>query len=219
MALTLVLGNKNYSSWSMRPWILMHHFGLKFEELVIPLYQADSAEMLRRYSPSLKVPVLIDDELSIWESMAICEYVNDNYLQDKALPNGREARALCRAYCHEMHAGFGAIRSAMPMNCRARRTLPVSAAVQPEVERIDALWHKARRRYREHGDYLFGSFSMADALFAPIVMRFQTYDVPVSQTSADYMTTMLANASVVSWYEDACKESAEIAIAEVGEPR
>ena len=219
MALTLVLGNKNYSSWSMRPWILMHHFGLKFEELLIPLYQADSAEMLRRYSPSLKVPVLIDDELSVWDSMAICEYINDNYLQDKALPNGKEARALCRAYCHEMHAGFTAIRSEMPMNCRARRTLPVSTAVQPEVERIDTLWRKARRRYREHGDYLFGSFSMADALFAPIVMRFQTYDVEVSETSADYMATMLANASVLGWYEDACKESAEIAIAEVGEPR
>ncbi len=218
MAMTLVLGNKNYSSWSMRPWLLLQHFDLPFEEVIIPLYNAESAELLRRYSPSLKVPVLIDGELSVWESMAICEYVNDNYLQDRALPDGKEARALCRAYCHEMHAGFTAIRNALPMNCRARRRVEFSEAVQQEVARVETLWTKARRRYRQHGEFLFGDFSMADCLYAPMVMRFHTYGVTVNDVCAEYMQTMLAHPSVQLWCEQARAESFAIDFAEVGEP-
>lgn len=216
MSLQLVIGNKNYSSWSLRPWLLLTHYDLEFREIPIALFTPGFEEELARYSPSMKVPVLIDEELSVWESLAICEYVNEVYLQDKALPSGREARALCRSFCHEMHAGFGAIRSQLPMNCRARKELELTPEVKAEVGRIEALWTQGRRRFVDYGPYLFGKFSLADCMFAPVVLRFQTYGVPLNSHASEYCANMLENPALQNWLKASKAEEHVIEQSEVG---
>lgn len=213
----LVIGNKNYSSWSLRPWLLLRHFGIDFEEIPIALFTPGYRDQLRRYSPHGKVPVLIDGELTVWESLAIAEYINEQYLQGRALPAGREARALCRAYCHEMHAGFPALREQLPMNCRARRTLQFGEEVQKECRRIETLWRNGRRRFVGMGDYLFGRFSLADCMYAPVALRFRTYGIVPSEEAGDYCEFLLENAALRQWCADAEQESTVIAAAEIGQ--
>lgn len=202
----LVIGNKNYSSWSLRPWLLLSHYGLPFEEVAIALFSEGYKDVLAKYSPSLRVPVLIDGDTTIWDSLAICEYVSDRYLEGKALPQDVQARGLCRAYCAEMHSGFTTIRSEMPMNCRASRRLEISVTASAECRRIDQLFAKARARFAQSGDYLFGDFSLADCFYAPIVLRFSTYGIELSQTSQEYADFLLENASLKAWVEAAKKE-------------
>ncbi len=197
----LVIGNQNYSSWSMRPWLLLNHFDLPYNEIKIPLYQQHSQEKLAEYSPTLKVPVLIDDELTIWESLAILEYLNESYLQGKALPTNRKDRALCRAYCAEMHAGFVHLRNELPMNCRASRKIHISADCERDIHRIDGLWQDALNRH--DGPWLFGEFSLADCMYAPVASRFTTYGVDISDTSANYIDKILTLPSMLRWYEAA----------------
>ena len=216
MSLQLVIGNKNYSSWSLRPWLLLEHFGLDFKEIPIALFTPGYKEELARFSPSLKVPALIDEELTVWESLAICEYVNEVYLEGKALPSGKEARALCRSFCSEMHAGFAAIRAQLPMNCRARKQLELTPEVLQEVDRIDALWTQGRRRFVDFGPYLFGKFSLADCMYAPVVMRFQTYGVSLGPEAQDYKNTMLQNEALQRWVVAAQQESVVLEEYEVG---
>ena len=216
MSLQLVIGNKNYSSWSLRPWLLLEYFGVDFQEIPIALFTPGYQEQLGRYSPSMKVPALIDVELTVWDSLAICEYVNEVYLDGKALPSGREARALCRSFCSEMHSGFTAIRSQLPMNCRARKQLDLTPEVLSDVERIDALWTQGRRRFVDFGPYLFGKFSMADCMYAPVVMRCQTYGVPLGPQAAEYLATMLQNAALQRWVAGAKQEANVLPDYEVG---
>ncbi len=149
--------------------------------------------------------------------MAICEYLNEHYLGDKALPAGREARALCRSFCSEMHAGFPALRSELPMNCRARKQLRHSPAVEQDIKRIDALWTQARRRFVDRGDYLFGKFSLADCMYAPVVMRFYTYGAVLGPEANDYFQFMLEEASLLRWRQAAAAEKRVLADFEVGE--
>ncbi len=217
MSLQLVIGNKNYSSWSLRAWLLLAHYEVDFQEIPIALFTPGYKDELARYAPSLKVPTLIDEELTVWESLAICEYVNEVYLDGKALPTGREARALCRSFCNEMHAGFAAIRSQLPMNCRARKKVTLTPEVLAEVERIDALWTQGRRRFVDFGPYLFGKFSLADCMFAPVVLRFQTYDVPLSPEAAEYSASMMENPALQAWVAAAQEETMELPDFEVGE--
>jgi len=216
MPLQLVIGSKNYSSWSLRPWLLLRHYDLNFGEIRIDLFDAGYEEQLRRYSPSGRVPVLIDEELSVWESLAIIEYLNEVYLDHRALPKGREARALCRSYCAEMHSGFPAIRSELPMNCRARRSLQLSTNLRQEVARVDQLWVKARRRFVNSGDFLFGQFSMADCMFAPVALRFHSYGVQLSATAAEYQQQLLSHKDVHDWCDAAAREKAVLTQFEVG---
>lgn len=216
MSLQLVIGNKNYSSWSLRAWLLLEHFGLDYQEIAISLFTPGYQDELGRYSPSMKVPALIDEELTVWESLAICEYLNEVYLDGKALPSGREARALCRSFCSEMHAGFAAIRAQLPMNCRARKQVTLSAEVVQEVERIDALWTQGRRRFVDFGPYLFGKFSMADCMFAPVVLRFKTYAVALGQEASEYSETMLQNTALQRWVEAARAEDQVLEDYELG---
>lgn len=205
--LKLVIGNKNYSSWSMRPWVLLRHFDIDFEEIRIPLFTDNYRQQLAEYSPTLRVPVLIDGDLTIWDSMAICEYISDRYLEMPALPEDPARRGLCRAYCAEMHGGFFALRNHMPMNCRSRRRIPIDAELQSEIARIEALWTEALQANQDRGPYLFGDFSMADAFFAPVVMRFRTYGVELPPLCSDYMSTMAQNRAVYSWVAAACEET------------
>lgn len=213
----LIIGNKNYSSWSLRPWLLLKHFDVAFDEVVVDLFTEGYQQELAQYSPTLRVPVLIENGSTIWDSLAICEYVSENYLEAAAFPEDPVVRGLCRSYCAEMHSGFTAIRSEMPMNCRARKRLEISAAARSECERVDQLFAEARKNYAAEGDYLFGRFSMADCMYAPVVMRFTTYGIELSETSQNYMQNLLKNPALMAWIEDAKNESQCLPDFEVGE--
>jgi glutathione S-transferase len=213
----LVIGNKNYSSWSLRPWLLLEHFGLAFNEVIIPLYQADSAEQIRHYSLAAKVPVLVDQDRHIWDSLAICEYVSEQYLAGRAWPTDITARAHARSVSAEMHSGFTALRQMMPMNCRASgRHIVLSVALEKDIQRISAIWSECRERYAAQGPWLFGEFSIADCMFAPVVWRFATYSVNVSPICQTYMTTMQNSQAMQKWLGAAVQEKWQIAESEVG---
>lgn len=213
----LVIGNKNYSSWSLRPWLLLRHFQLDFEEIRVPLFVPGYQDELGRYSASQKVPVLLDDGITVWDSLAICEYISEKYTAGKALPEDQAERAICRSYCSEMHSGFMAIRSQLPMNCRATRKLEFAEEVLAECARIDSLWRGARDKFRAGGDYLFGAFSLADCMYAPMVMRFHSYGVNLSEISQAYVNTLLKNAAVKQWREAAAAESELLPDYEIGQ--
>ncbi|GJM11941.1 MAG: glutathione S-transferase [Pseudohongiella sp.] len=213
----LVIGNKNYSSWSLRPWMLLKHFNIPFEEVGIALFTEGYQQELAKYSPTLRVPVLKDGDCTIWDSLAICEYVSEKYLGGAAFPADIKARALCRSYCSEMHSGFMAIRSEMPMNCRARKQLEISASAKAECKRVDQLFSDARAVFSGRGDYLFGEFSLADCMFAPIVMRFTTYGIELSESSQEYVRKVLENPALRAWVDAARNETQILTDFEIGE--
>jgi glutathione S-transferase len=213
--LTLIIGNKNYSSWSLRPWLLMKHVNLEFQELLIPLDTPETREQIDRYAPSGRVPVLRQGTLCVWDSLAICEYVAE--LSGSGWPRAREARAVARAVCAEVHSGFSTLRSLWPMNARARnRRTAVTAALEADIERIDELWNDCRGRFGGGGPWLFGEYSVADAMYAPMVLRFNTYAARISQTARWYMATVLEDAPLQEWLQAAKQEPWTIAADEVG---
>jgi glutathione S-transferase len=213
--LTLVIGNKNYSSWSLRAWLLLKHVGVEFDEVVIALDQPDTREQLDRYGPSGRVPVLQHGEVRVWDSLAICEYVAE--LSGKGWPQERTARALARAVSAEMHSGFTTLRSLWPMNARARnRRSAVTAALEADVERIDEIWNDCRSRFGAGGPWLFGEYSIADAMYAPVVLRFNTYGAGISQAARWYMASVLEDGALQEWLQAAKHEPWTIAADEVG---
>ena len=213
--LTLVIGNKNYSSWSLRPWLFMKHVGLEFEEILVPLDTPDTREQIDRYTPSGRVPVLRQGTLCVWDSLAICECVAE--ISGKGWPQAREARAVARAVCAEMHSGFATLRSLWPMNARARnRRTAVTAALEADVERIDEIWNDCRGRFGGGGPWLFGEYSIADAMYAPVVLRFNTYGARISQTARWYMASVLEDPALQEWLQAAKQETWTIATDEVG---
>lgn len=212
---TLYIGNKNYSSWSLRPWLAMRHFDIPFRESRVALYQADSASKLRAVSPSGKVPVLRDGELVVWDSLAIGEYLAERYPEFGLWPGNARQRALARAVSAEMHSGFTALRSQMPMNLRA--SLPGcghTPEVLADIARITEIWASLRAQHAAHGDFLFGPFCYADAMFAPVVTRLATYGVALDGAAAEYAAAVLALPAMVQWREAALAESEVIAAAE-----
>jgi glutathione S-transferase len=214
-SLTLVIGNKNYSSWSLRAWLLLKHLGVTFDEVVVSLDTADTREQLERYGPSGRVPVLHDGELIVWDSLAICEYVAE--LTGQGWPQARAARAVARSVCAEMHSGFTNLRTLWPMNARARnRHTVVTAALEADVERIDVLWNDCRRRFGSGGPWLFGEYTVADAVYAPVVLRFNTYGARISPTARWYMATVLEDGALQEWLQAAQQEPWTIAADEVG---
>jgi len=213
--LTLVIGNKNYSSWSLRPWLFMKHVGLEFEEILVPLDTPDTREQIDRYTPSGRVPVLRQGTLCVWDSLAICECVAE--ISGKGWPQAREARAVARAVCAEMHSGFATLRSLWPMNARARnRRTAVTAPLEADVERIDESWNDCRGRFGGGGPWLFGEYSVADAMYAPVVLRFNTYGARISQTARWYMASVLEDPALQEWLQAAKQETWTIATDEVG---
>jgi len=214
--LKLVIGNKNYSSWSMRPWILLKYFDVDFEEISVDLFVDGYDDELAKFSPHGKVPVLLDGEHRIWDSLAICEYVSEKYLSGAALPEELHARARCRSYCSEMHSGFHSIRNELPMNCRAQRLVEFSAGSLADIKRIDTLWMEARSKVEAEGEYLFGDFSLADCLYAPVVMRFHCYRASLSEVSQRYMQAILDNSAVRNWCEEARAETQILPDFEIG---
>jgi glutathione S-transferase len=213
--LTLVIGNKNYSSWSLRAWLLLKHVGLEFEELLIPLDMASSQEQLSACGPSGRVPVLRDGDLTVWDSLAICEYAAER--SGRGWPQAPAARAVARAVSAEIHSGFSTLRSMWPMNARARnRHTAVTAALEADVERIDEIWNDCRSRFGGSGPWLFGEYSVADAMYAPAVLRFNTYGARISQTARWYMASVLEDGALQEWLQAAKHEPWTIAADEVG---
>jgi glutathione S-transferase len=208
MTITLVIGNKNYSSWSLRPWIAMKVAGIPFEETVIPLYEPGSREQVLQYSPTGKVPVLIDAGKHIWESLAILEYLAEKFPKAGLWPRHPQARAHARALAAEMHAGFQALRKHCPMNM----WLPVRPRQQPDdvmanVRRIEGLWTECRERFGQGRAFLFGDFGAVDAMYAPIVSRLYTYGLAVNETSRAYMDAVMALPAWGEWRTAALRES------------
>lgn len=211
--LQLVIGNKNYSSWSLRAWLMLKQVGLEFEEIRIPLYQPQTRQQLAHYSPSGKVPVLIHETLVIWESIAIGEYIAE-LVPDRLLPVDPAIRAIARAVSAEMHAGFLPLRMQLPMDCRTRHSdWCITPEVQQNIDRITAIWHQCRqqgKRTAANGDLLFGQFSLADAMFAPVVSRFVTYGVRLDPISQAYMDAVLSLPAMQTWLTAAEAEAETI---------
>lgn len=214
-SLTLVIGNKNYSSWSLRPWILLKYFDVPFKEVFIPLYEGDFKKRLLDYSPTGKVPALVHGNLKISESLAIMEYVAELFPDKKMWPADREERALARGVSHEMHAGFGALRTNMPMNIRGSHPgKGRNPVVDRDIARIDALWTECREAHT-NGNFLFGDFTIADAMFAPVVTRFHTYSVKLSAVAQEYADTIRELPAMKEWSEAGVKEPYVIAASEL----
>jgi glutathione S-transferase len=202
--LTLVIGNKNYSSWSLRPWLLLAQAGLEFEEVRVPLGSADFAARVREYSPAGKVPALRHGALSLWDSLAICEYLAEAFPEIHAWPRAAEERALARCVSAEMHSGFGALRSQMPMNVRAQgRRVPGTPALEADVARVCAIWRECRALGKARGPFLFGDFTIADAMYAPVCTRFVTYGIKLDKASADYVKAVTALPAMKEWAKGA----------------
>jgi glutathione S-transferase len=197
---TLILGNKAYSSWSLRPWLALKQAGLPFAETVIQLRQPDTRAQILAHSPTGKVPCLIDGGRVIWDSLAICEYIAELAPAAALWPEDSYARAVARSASAEMHSGFVALRNAMSMDLKADRSgqglNPDSAA---DIARVQALWADCRARFGQGGPFLFGRFSVADAMYAPVVTRFVTYGVAVDDTARAYMDAVLALPAMQEW--------------------
>jgi len=221
MPLHLIIGNKNYSSWSLRPWLAMKAAGIAFSETLIPLDTPDFRAKVSALSGGGKgsVPVLSDGGICVWESLAILEYLAEKFPQAGLWPGTDQARAHARAVAAEMHSGFQALRRHLPMNVR-RPVTPraLDDAVRTDVARVDAIWNEARARFGAGGLFLYGAFGAADAMYAPVVWRFHTYEVEVSEVARAYMKAVLALPASIEWREAARHESWVLAHDEVDWP-
>lgn len=203
----LIIGNKNYSSWSLRPWLLLKVKGIAFTETKIPLYIESSKEKLMSYSPSGKVPAFEHNSNTVWDSLAICEYVAELYPEAGCWPDNQADRSVARSISHEMHSGFFEIRNALPMNCRLSRPREeLSEALQTDIQRVCDIWRGCRERFSAKGAFLFGEFSIADAMYAPVVLRFQSYGIDVGPVERAYMDLILSLPELGSWVAEAVLE-------------
>ena len=209
---TLVIGNKAYSSWSMRPWLLMKQAGIGFEETRISLYAEGAKDRLLQHSGAGKVPVLRHGSLTIWDSLAICEYLAERHPDKRLWPADPAARAHARSVSAEMHSGFTNVRSQMPMNVRKLIPgKPKPAEVDADIARIQAIWQESRSRFGASGPFLYGAFSIADAMYAPVVTRFQTYGVGMTGVVAAYAREILQLPALRAWVEQAHAEPETVA--------
>lgn len=205
--LTLIIGNKNYSSWSMRPWVAMTAFGIPFQEVRVLLDQPDTANKIAAYSASGRVPVLLAGEMTIWDSLAICEYLAEQFPELHLWPQDVAARAMARSVCAEMHSGFADLRGAMAMNVRGR--FPGKGrtnGAQADIGRISEIWEECLARFGHH-QFLFGEFTIADAFYAPVVLRFRSYGVSLAPALNAYCERVLAHPAVARWVSEAQAET------------
>ena len=206
--LTLVIGNKNYSSWSLRPWLALRHAGIPFDERLLLLFDENWKEAIVAVSPSGCIPVLLHGERTIWETLAIIEYANELFPEAGLWPEDREARATARAIANEMHAGFTALRNHMPMNLRRLdlKGRGRGPGVDDDIARICEIWRDCRSRFGAGGDFLFGAFCAADAMYAPVVTRLDTYGVDLDESCAAYSRAVLSLPAFVEWRDAALQE-------------
>lgn len=195
----LIIGNKNYSSWSLRGWLALTMAGIEFEEKLIPLFEEDHAEKMAE-TPAGKVPVLLDGDQVIWESLAICEYVAEMKPEANMWPSDPAQRSHARSISAEMASSFFGLRGEFPMNCRKNiGGITPSPDAQKDITRIQEIWRDCRERYGDRGPFLFGPFTAADAMYAPVVLRFETYGILVDKTCRDYMKALLNLSAIRQW--------------------
>ena len=213
--LKLVIGSKTYSSWSLRPWLLLRYHNAAFKEVAIPFNTPDSKKQIKEFSPSGKVPVLINGPEKVWESLAICEYAAEVLKLPAAWPADAVQRFQARSLACEMHSGFTDMRRELPMDCRrAPAPHPISAAVAADIARIRTIWRECRQSYGKNGDWLFGKFGIVDAMYAPVVLRLHSYGVAVDGPERDYMNTVLNLPALREWLGAAMLEQVGPAAAE-----
>lgn len=216
MSMTLYLGTKNYSSWSLRPWLAARKAAIKFDEIIIDFDQPDTKSRILEVSPSGKVPVLIHKELKIWDSLAICEYFAE--IEPQLWPEQSDLRAIARSVSAEMHSGFMAIRNEMGMNVKAKhRKVTLTNQAQEELLRIDQIWTGLRQQYHAQGNWLFGKFSIADAMFAPVAIRLKAYTVRTSPTMQAYVETFYNDSAFLEWINDAEQDTLIVPRLECGQ--
>lgn len=201
--LTLVIGNKNLSSWSLRPWLVLKHLGLAFDEIKLPLDTPAFHRDIVKYSAARRVPVLVDGALQVWDSLAIAEYVNEK-AQGRGWPADAAVRAHARAVSAEMHSGFGALREHWPMKSTGNSTVELPPAGKADVARVQQLWHECRSQYAARGPWLFGEYSIADAMYAPVALRFRHYGAKFSSAVAEtYQQQLLQDPHLQAWIAEA----------------
>ncbi len=209
--ITLVVGNKNYSSWSLRPWMALTMAGIPFEEVVIPLDQPRTKAEIASHSKAGRVPILHHGKITVWESLAILEYLADTFPEKNLWPRTKAARAMAHSISSEMHAGFSALRNACPMNLRRpRKPVALSDATHADIQRIENMWRECRANFAKGGKFLFGKFSNADSMYAPVVTRFDTYDIKVAKDTRQYMDNVMATSAFRKWKEAGLKETWKI---------
>jgi glutathione S-transferase len=197
---TLISGNKNYSSWSLRPWLLLRHFGIAFNEIVLPLDTAEFCRRISEFSPTGRVPALQDGGVHVWDSLAICEYVNERWLGGRGWPKDPAIRAVARSAAAEMHSGFAALRGQLPFNCRREPdSYRWNADADRDIARIQELWRELRARFGGNGKFLCGEFGIVDAMFAPVCVRFRGYGVGVEAIASSYMQAIFAMPAFAEW--------------------
>jgi len=211
----LYIGNQNYSSWSLRAWLIFSQFNVKVDVTKLKLFTDEFYHSLKEITPAAKVPTLVDHEVVVWDSLAILEYVNETTLSGKAWPAEASQRAKARALACEMHSGFFAIRNELPMNCRSKRRVTLSQDAAQELTRIDAMWSEQMALHS--GGWLFGEWSIADAMYAPLALRIETYQIPLSDKARQYQQKVLNSAAIQQWLSEASLETDVVVEDEAGE--
>lgn len=215
--LKIIIGNKRYSSWSLRGWLALEHAGLSYEEILLELDTPEFFEEIVKYNPAKKVPTLLDGDTAVWDSAAIIEYCARLAPEKFWWPEDKKAYALAISIFNEMHSGFFEIRGNMPMNLNDKwENLTFGDALQNEINRMESLWTEGREKFGANGDFLFGNFSAVDIMFAPITTRFATYGVKVNDTAVSYIEAVRNHPSVAAWYEAASKETRIVDIDQLG---
>ncbi len=211
----LYIGNQNYSSWSLRAWLIFSQYNLETDIIKLKLFSDEFYQVLKPLNPQAKVPTLVDEEIVIWDSLAILEYINEAYLQGQAWPESIPLRAKARAISAEMHSGFMALRDELPMNIRAKRRVELSAAAKKDIARIDQIW--SEQMLKNPQGWLFGEWSIADAMYAPVALRFDTYGIELSPAAQSYQQKVLRSDSLQPWLQQASLETDIVAEDEAGE--
>ena len=212
----LYIANKNYSTWSLRAWILLKKFNLDFTEHNLKLETPSFIVALENIAPIAKVPVLVDNTITVWDSLAICEYINEAYLSNQGWPSDPLLRAKARALAAEMHAGFNSLRNQLPMNIRAKRKVELTQQSLNDIARIEQIFSEQHAQFEQQGGWLFGEWSIADAMYAPIALRFKTYGVLLNTTATAYMDKVLSCPVLAQWIDDALAESDIVRMDEAG---
>ncbi|WCE32524.1 glutathione S-transferase family protein [Vibrio sp. SCSIO 43137] len=211
----LFIGNQNYSSWSLRAWLIFSQHQLDIEIVKLKLFTNDFYQRLENITPAAKVPTLVDNDITVWDSLAILEYVNEQFLQGKAWPDNIAKKAKARAIAAEMHSGFSDLRNELPMNIRARRKVELSEGAIKDIARIDVIWSEQQEQYPD--GWLFGEWSIADAMYAPIALRFETYGIELSEGAKKYQQKVLNSSAIRQWVKEASTETDIVEEDEAGE--
>lgn len=201
----LYIGNQNYSSWSLRGWLIFAQNNIQVDVVKLTLFTDEFYQSLQAVSPAAKVPALVDNDVAIWDSLAILEYINENVLGGKAWPQNQSLRGKARALACEMHSGFSALRNELPMNCRAIRKVDLSDLAKKDVARVDAMWSEQMKQ--NPNAWLFGEWSIADAMYAPLALRFKTYQIELSDLARQYQQKVLESKAIQQWLAEASLET------------